>query len=173
MTRITSLYLLDRKSLMLIYNSLVESRLRYGILSWGTATSIQLNRLKVLQNKALRFISFSSLDTAMLPLYSYFKILPLEHLIMLQQVTHMFCFQNNLLPEAFQTYCNRPSHSKGTRFSKNNFVIPKCQSRLQEKSIKSIGPRVWAEVPQEAKILPFKRTFTKYMKNLYTGEYTY
>ena len=118
---------LDRNSLMLIYNSLVESRLRYGILSWGTANSNQLNRLKVLQNKALRFISFSSLDTAMLPLYSHFKILPLEHLIMLHQVTHMFCFQNNLLPEAFQTYCSRPSHSKETRFSKNNFVIPKCQ----------------------------------------------
>ena len=53
---------LDRKSLMLIYNSLIESRLRYGILSWSTAARKQLNRLKVLQNKALRFIHFSSLD---------------------------------------------------------------------------------------------------------------
>ena len=49
-------------SLMLIYNSLVESRLRYGILAWSTATAKQINRLKVLQNKALRFINFSSID---------------------------------------------------------------------------------------------------------------
>ena len=52
-------HFLDRNALMLIYNSLVESRLRYGILSWSSVPLNQLNRLKVLQNKALRFINFS------------------------------------------------------------------------------------------------------------------
>ena len=37
---------LNRNSLMLIYNSLIESRLRYGILSWSTAIGKQLNRLE-------------------------------------------------------------------------------------------------------------------------------
>ena len=55
---------LDRNSLMLIYNSLVESRLRYGILGWSTATLNQIDRLKVLQNKALRFITFSLNDNS-------------------------------------------------------------------------------------------------------------
>ena len=85
----------------------------------------------------------------------------------MHQVTHMFCLHNNLLPKAFQSYCSRPSHMQGTRFSKNNYVFPKCLTRLQEKSIKTIGPRVWAEVPQEAKILPYKKTFAKHMKTLY------
>ena len=49
-------YVLDRNSLMLIYNSLIESRLRYGILSWSTASNQLIDRVKVLQNKALRFI---------------------------------------------------------------------------------------------------------------------
>ena len=66
---------LDRNALMLIYNSLVESRLRYGILSWSSVPLNQLNRLKVLQNKALRFINFSSIDCAMLPIYAHFKVL--------------------------------------------------------------------------------------------------
>ena len=117
------------------------------------------------------FINFSSLDTAMLPLYSHFNTLPLHHLILLQQVTHMFCLHNNLLPKAFHLYCSRPSHSQGTRFSKSNYIFPKCQTRLQEKSMKSIGPRVWAGVPQEAKVLPFKRTFAKYMKKVYIESY--
>ena len=36
---------LDRESLMLIYNSLFDSRLRYGILAWGTASEINLTKL--------------------------------------------------------------------------------------------------------------------------------
>ncbi len=158
---------LNRNSLMLIYNSLVESRLRYSILSWSTAPMKQINRLKVLQNKALRFINFSSLDTAMLPLYAHFNVLPLDHLILLQQVTHMFSLHNNLLPKVFDLYCTRPSHSQGTRFAKSNYVFSKCQTKLQEKSMKAIGPRVWASVPHEAKLIPFKKSFTRHMKNEY------
>ena len=79
----------------------------------------------------------------------------------------MYSLHNNLLPRVFQTYCTRPCHSQGTRFSKSNYIFPKCQTKLQERSIKTIGPRVWATVPQEAKILPFRKTFTKHMKNLY------
>ena len=51
-------HFLDRNSLMMIYNSLVESRLRYGILSWSTASEAQLQKLRVLQNKAIRYIIF-------------------------------------------------------------------------------------------------------------------
>ena len=75
---------LDRHSLMLIYNSLFESRLRYAILGWGTASEQVLNKLKVLQNRAVRFITFSSFQTSLAPLYSSLKILPLSKLFVLQ-----------------------------------------------------------------------------------------
>ena len=51
---------LDRKSLMLIYNSLFDSRLRYGILGWGTTSNKNLSKLRFLQNRAVRFITFVS-----------------------------------------------------------------------------------------------------------------
>ena len=158
---------LDRNALMLIYNSLVESRLRYGILSWSTASQTQLNRLRVLQNKALRFITFSRPDTSMLPLYAKLNVLPLDKLVLLHQVTNMYSFTNNLLPPAFTSYCTKPQHGFNTRFSKNNFLIPKQTSSLKEKSIKVIGPKVWTDVPLEAKALPFRKTFAKHMKKKY------
>ena len=158
---------LNRNALMLIYNSLVESGLRYGILSWGTASKKQLDRVRVLQNKALRFINFSSIDTTMLPIYAHYKVLPLSKLILHRQVIHMYCFENNLLPTAFNSYCIRPSHSYATRYLKNNYVIPKYDSKLAEKSIKTIGSKIWASVPNEAKILPFQNSFSKFMKNIY------
>ena len=67
---------LDRKSLMKIYNSLFDSRIRYGLLGWGTASEQELSKIKVLQNRAVRFITFSSFRTRVAPLFSKLKILP-------------------------------------------------------------------------------------------------
>ena len=120
---------LDRKPLLLIYNSLVESRLRYGLLSWSTATKTQLQRIQVLQNKALRFIHFASIDTRMLPIYAHYKVLPLDQLMVLQQANYMYCFSNNLLPSVFKSYCHKPLHSYKTRYSKYNFQLAKQESR--------------------------------------------
>ena len=155
---------LDRHSLMLIYNSLVESRLRYGILSWGTASQQQINRLQVLQNKALRFLSFSPLDTAMLPLYSHFKVLPLSKLMILEQANFMYRFHKNSLPITFKSYCSRPSHGHRTRYAETNFSLPPLQTKISDKSIKVIGPKIWASIDLDIKDLPFRKTFSKHMK---------
>ena len=149
---------------MLIYNSLVESRLRYGILSWGTASNQQLNRLRVLQNKALRYISFSYIDIEMLPLYSQFKVLPLSNLITLQQASFMFSYEKNLLPETLQSYFKKPSHRYTTRYARENYTLPSKISRITETSMRVIGPRVWAKVPKVLKESAFRKTFTKHLK---------
>ena len=83
-------HILDRNSLMMIYNSLVESRLRYGILGWGTASNSQIERLKVLQNRAIRFIDFSPIGTTILPIYAQFNVLPLGEIIDLERGNYMF-----------------------------------------------------------------------------------
>ena len=160
-------HFLDRHSLMQIYYSLVESRLRYGILSWSTALDHQLNRLKVLQNRALRFIDFSPIGTYMLPLYYHYKILPLNDLIKLQRTTYMYCYQNNELPAAFSTYFLRPSHSHNTRYSKSNYIVPRHESNFSTMSMKILGPKMWADVPDYAKALPFRKTFSKHMKQTF------
>ena len=160
-------HFLDRHSLIQIYYSLVESRLRYGILSWSTASDHQLNRLKVFQNRALRFIDFSPIGTYMLPLYYHYKILPLNDLIKLQRTTYMYCYQNNELPLTFSTYFSRPSHSHNTRYSKSNYTVPRHDSNFSAISMKILGPKIWAGVPDNAKVLPFRKTFSKHMKQTY------
>ena len=112
---------LDRNSLMLIYNSLVESRIRYGILSWGTAAQQQINRVKVLQNKALRYITFSELDTPMLPIYSLLNVLLFNELLYLSQANFKYGYHHGTLPSNFQAYCSKPANSYPTRYSKSNF----------------------------------------------------
>ena len=39
--------------------------------------------------------------------------------------------------------------------------------RVSETSIKVIGPKIWSEIPPEIKSLPFRKTFSKNMKELF------
>ena len=105
----------------------------------------------------------------MLPLYAHYHVLPLDYLTMLSRVTYMYSHTNNLLPTVFDSYFERPAHNHNTRFSKTNIVIPKHKSKFSGQSIKLIGPKLWAEVPPEAKMLPFPKSFTAHMKKTYIG----
>ena len=156
---------LDRNSLMLIYNSLFESRLRYAILGWGTASEHDLSKLKVLQNRAVRFITFSSFRTRMAPLYSSLKIIPLSNLIFLQRSVFMYNLHHNNLPFALSVYCHKPQHRYATRYNTSlNYVLPPVSTNRGQGSIKFSGPKAWADTPKDFKEIPFRKTFTRKMK---------
>ena len=155
---------------MMIYHSLVESRLRYGILGWSTASNHQLDRLKTLQNRALRYIDFSPICTTILPIYAQFKVLPLNRIIDLERANYMFSLTYNLLPEVFQSYFTKPSHNYQTRYSQNNYCVAPYLSKRSESSIKVIGPRAWEKIPENIKMLPFRKTFSKKLKQFYISE---
>ena len=36
--------------------------------------------------------------------------------------------------------------------------------------MKVIGPKIWSNIPSDAKILPFRKTFSKHMKHIYIQE---
>ena len=160
-------HVLDRNSLLMIYNSLVESRLRYGILCWSTASKQQLHRLEVLQNRAIRYIDFSPIGTTILPIYSQFNILPLNNLIDLERANYMFSLSKGSLPTVFHSYCIQPQHRYPTRYAKTNFVQSIPKTKYEATSIKTIGPKVWSSISSDLKALQFRKTFSKYLKKLY------
>ena len=97
-------------------------------------------------------------------------MLPLNKLIDLARANYMYSLSNNQLPTVFRSYCSRPSHRYETRFAKNNFALAKSTSKLSETSIKVFGPRMWSNIPSDAKTLPFRKTFSKHMKHIYIQE---
>ena len=157
---------LDRQCLMLIYYSLFESRLKYGILGWGTAPEQCLSKLRVLQNRAVRFITFSPFRSSVAPLYSSLKILPLDQQIFLQQSTFMHCFHYKKLPLALMKYCQQPEHRYSTRYkTSGNYILPISKTNRGQCSIKFSGPKAWAKVPNEYKDIAFRKPFSKKFKS--------
>ena len=150
---------------MLIYNSLFDSRLRYGLLAWGTTSEQQLSKLRVLQNRAVRFITFSSFRTPAAPLYSSLKILPLNEMLFLQKSVFMHSIHYNSLPLVLQSYCEQPEHRYSTRYkTSGNYVLPKSITNRGQRSIKYTGPKAWAEVPILLKDIAFRKPFSKKLK---------
>ena len=156
---------LDRKSLMLIYNSLFESRLRYAILGWGTVCEYYLSKLKILQNRAVRFITFSSFRAPVAPLYSKLKILPLSELLFHQRAIFMHSLYYRSLPFALSVYCQQPQHRYPTRYAvSKNYTLPPVSTDRGKKSIKFSGPKVWTEIPMKLKDIAFRKPFSKKLK---------
>ena len=156
---------LDRSSLLLIYHSLFDSRLRYGILGWGSASEQYLSKLRVLQNRTIRFIMFSSFRTSAAPLYSALKILPLNEQLTLQKNVFMHSLHFKSLPFSLSMYCQKPEHSYSTRYkTSGNYALPCPLTNRGQRSIKFTGPKAWAEVPNHLKEVAFRKPFSKKLK---------
>ena len=161
---------LDRSSLLLIYHSLFDSRLRYGILGWGSASEQYISKLRVLQNRTIRFIMFSSFRASAAPLYSSLKILPLDEQLSLSKKVFMHSLHYKSLPFTLSMYCQKPEHKYSTRYkTAGNYILPCPTTNRGQRSIKFTGPKVWAEVPKHLKEIAFRKPFSKKLKDHILG----
>ena len=128
---------------------------------------LNLNKLKLLQNKAIRIVTSSQMSTSSNPLHVYIisNILPLPKLFEFEIAKIVYFHKFNLLPKIFDNYFSyaKSCHSRTTRFSlKNNLTIPLFKSNRTQRSIKYIGPKIWNSVSHNLKIM----TFNKFKKTL-------
>ena len=77
--------LLTKEAMMLVYHSLVTSKLRYGLICWATASKTLLDRINVAHNTIITYLTFSKRCSRMWPLYCQLKVLPLCILIQIEK----------------------------------------------------------------------------------------
>ena len=155
--------LLSKEALMLLYHSLVGQKLRYGLICWATASAFLLNKVNVVHNKIVRYLTFSKACSRAWPLYCQLKVLPLDILIELEWGKIMYKFQNKMLPKAFDFYFTKPTHHHATRYAKKNFEQVRINSAKEITLLKVIGPKKWSKIP-----LPIKDAFSL---KIFIGKY--
>ena len=153
-------------TLVNIYNSLITPYLRYGLIVWGQASKTHLNKLLILQKRALRFIYFSDRRDHAIPLFLNAHILPINfmHYKLLAETMHDV--SNDLVPSNLKDLFvpTAKIHFYNTRAStSNNFYIQKSNTEIKRKSFSRIGAKLWNEIPTKLRALP-KATFKKKMK---------
>ena len=143
-------YYVDRATILKTYHSLFNSHLQYGILCWGATSAENINRIQVLQNKAIRNITkapmFSRLDNHYLNL----RLLKVQDLFKLEVIKFMHNHHNSISPDYFVNFFQKVnrSHAHSTRASNSEkYVIKACRTSKGQRSIKYSGPKFWNDLP--------------------------
>ena len=146
--------LASQTTLRSVYFGLIHSKLQYCISSWGAASPSNLNKLKALQKRAIRTICRAHYLAHTTGLFKKQSILKLEDLhthsvaVVVSRYKHGR-WQGNFCPTS-----TAKIHSHDTRrASNNNLYLPRATNEVFKRSLSYQGPRVWAAVPKEIKVL--------------------
>ena len=93
---------LPQKATLLLYNSLAAHYLRYGITAWGAANSSLIKKVQVLQNKIVRYLSFSLPRSTSAPLYHALNLMNSLEMYHFEPAKYMFDMYNYTIPIVFK-----------------------------------------------------------------------
>ena len=122
---------------MLLYNALVGSYMRYGIIAWGSYSPNLLNTIQSIQNKILRTILFMPPSTPVLPLYTQLKVLNVENVYIHESTKFIHSAK---IHNRYSTRLNQDTYfipvrpqtelSKKITQTKQSILIPHCKQKL-------------------------------------------
>ena len=161
-------YYVSKDMLIKVYHALFNSHLQYAILCWGNATATLINRLQVLQNRAIRNMFKIPRYSRLNNYYLNYRILKVDDLFDLEVGKFLHAHSKNCLPNCFSDFFQEIAsvHQYNTRASSNrNYNTISCRSSRGQKSIKYYGPKIWNDIPNSCRDLP-KIAFKKQFKNI-------
>ena len=159
---------LTKRSLLLLFHSLFNSHLQYGILCWARCSKTAMQPLINLFNKVIKCINFKDFQNEdVLELMHKDKILHINELFKLELAKFMFRYVNRLLPTNFDIFFVPIAniHNYHTRASTNNFFIPRRSKNKSLGALSFLGSKLWSEIPNNIKVKPSLFSFTSNYKN--------
>lgn len=158
---------LPRYTLKTLYFTLIQSHLMYGIHVWGNACQTTLNRLILLQKRALRIINNKPYRYPTEDLFKQDNILKVRDLYKVQVSLFMYDFKYNKLPKSFNSFfLSRPHISRSTRQS-NQFYINRQRTLFAQQLPNYNFPFIWNNLPENIKLKENRTVFKKEIKQLF------
>ena len=156
---------LPSKSLLTLYYALIYPYLTYCNLIWATTYVNNLQRIYLLQKRAVRAISKADYNASSKPLFANLKILDVFSIYSLQVSSFMYLYHNGALPlsftQSFQT--GSQIHQYSTRYS-HLYRPYTCRTNIKKFSILFQGPRIWNSLPNNIKAAPTFNAFKRLIK---------
>ena len=131
-------YFLPQKVLVMLYNTLIQSHINYGILLWGFAPS----KIVTLQKKAIRAITLSKYHAHTAMLFKRLGILNLDDSVTLRCLKFYYNLKNGHVPNYFSTNftyndeTDRPRTEGASRCLRIHLfknVLPHCPGSFLDK----------------------------------------
>ena len=162
-------YYTNIQTLLKVYHSLVGSHLNYALIVWGAAGVTALQRLRVLQNRAVRFISRAPRFRILGNDYLNLRILKLDDMYQLAVAKFMHKYHHNKLPDYFLNFFHEAQtlHQYNLRQNTTTNLRPiDCKKASMERSLRFIGPKLWDKAPVELRdvnISKYKKEYSNFI----------
>ena len=153
-----------------IYYSIVYPHLQYCVSCWGGVPPTTLNRINVLQRRAIRTICKVSRDENTSELFHKLNLLKMKDIYHFRLSIIMHSMHNGIWV-GMEMMKVKELHNYETRFStEENFCLPIVKSNIGKCSFNFMGPKAWSNVPSNLKVLPiheFKKNFMQILIEKY------
>ena len=169
-------HLVPFATLLNIYRSLIEPYISYGLIAWGQAANTHLNKVLILQKRALRLMYFADSKSHSAPLFVNSRILPITMLYSHLVSSLMHDIDNHRAPSNISMLFihSEQVHHHFTRFSATaNLYVKASRTNQLLFSFARIGVRLWNSIPKELRIknrTPFKRELKNRLLKLLENE---
>ena len=159
--------------LLNLYSTLVLSYLNYGILAWGNSSRTNLDKLLLVQKRAIRIICHKSRLTHTDQLFHTNKVLKVYDLYDLRLGCFMYQLNSNELPHALSMLFSRNEnfHSYPTRQS-SGYHLPMLRTLYKQKTLIYTGPVLWNSLNESLKHSPSLVSFKYNLKSTLINNYT-
>lgn len=158
-------HFVPRRVLLSLYNTLILPHLSYCNIAWGNTFQSYLNRLYVLQKRAIRLITSSHYRANTADLFKELNILNIFDIYKHQMGIFMFKISHELLPPMFQNifHLNNTVHNYCTRHSEN-YHLYRVNTDVSKKSFVTSGSQLWNNLDPQLKRISSLPLFTKKFK---------
>ena len=164
MLRLAKCYL-PLETVQTIYKSLIEPYFGCCCPIWGSASSTNLKRLQILQNRAARIVTDSPYDAHSEPLIKKLGWLTIKQLIDAEAVEIVYKALHNEAPKYLKELFHRLSdiQNRELRNSKTDIHIPLLRISSGQKSFAYMGVFIWNNLTCETKT---SRSFSAFKAQL-------
>ena len=146
-------------SLMQVYHAIFESHIRYGIIFWGSSLKTNVNKVLLIQKKAVRILASLKYRESCRETFIKLEIMTVISLY----VYDILLFVKNNLALLNQ---DTVTHTHNTR-AKQTFVRPfKHRTKLYEQSVSYSGLKLYNSLPIKIKELEFPK-YKKILKDFF------
>ena len=148
---------IPRHLLLNLYHALIAPYLNYGICAWSNCPQTHLNKILVLQKRALRLIYFSKPRDHAIPFFIESNCLPLQSLFFQQLSYLMYDVHAKTAPKSLlDKFCEKQYKTSlyYTRLSaKECFSVKFSRTEEMKKSFTRIGVSIWNSIRLSVKTL--------------------
>ena len=157
--------------LILIYNTILLPYLTYCCITWGFTYQTYINKILIIQKKAMRIITHSPFQCHSSPLFKKTNNLNIFQII--EYCASIFMYQelNSTVPNVFQQnrFLSYSYHTYETR-NKISIRTPLFKLQFSRRSIFDHGIKIWNNLSPEVKSITNKRIFKKMIRKKLINE---